>query len=322
MIPGSNLVKLLSLGLAAGVVLGASQWLQPDNSAKIAGGGAPTAAQLGTRFEDMSAGTLTAQPVEENTPTPPAETTALKAEAPAPLAPAQPVEPLQPTQPVPTAAPKAEIIAAAPKAEVIVAAPPAVTASETPVLPPVTPQPAPTETASAPPSETLTAAPKDTPAPRLSRRPQRRDPVRAAEAAQKAKPKPAPTPKPKQTTRGNAKRNNTQGAQAATRAGNATQSGARKQAAAPSGNAAASNYPGQVMARIARAGKPRVRSRGTAVIAFSVGSSGQLARASVARSSGSSALDQAALALIRKAAPFPRPPAGAQRSFSIRIKGR
>ena len=30
----------------------------------------------------------------------------------------------------------------------------------------------------------------------------------------------------------------------------------------------------------------------------------------------------AALAVVRNAAPFPRPPAGARRSFSIRIQGR
>lgn len=319
MIPGSNLAKLLSLGLAAGAVLGASQWLRLDDSAKIAGGGTPAAAQLGTRFEDMSAGTLTAQPVEEITPTPAVEPLPLQAETPQPVtAPeptplaaqqAEPLETLQPTAPV-----------AAPPPETIPLAPPAVSASEAPVLPSVTPPATPPETASAPPTETLTAEPEATPAPLLSQRPQRRDPERAAEAAEKAKPKPAP--KPKQTARGNAKRDNTKGAQTTARAGQSSQSGARKQAAAPSGNAAASNYPGKVMARIARAGKPRVRSRGTAVIAFSVASSGQLASARVAQSSGSSALDRAALGIIRKAAPFPRPPAGAQRNFSIRIKGR
>ena len=91
---------------------------------------------------------------------------------------------------------------------------------------------------------------------------------------------------------------------------------------APSGNAAASNYPGEVMRRIARAGKPRVGARGTAVIGFTVASNGGLAQIGVARSSGSAALDRAAVALITKAAPFPRPPAGAQRRFSITIKGR
>ena len=210
-------------------------------------------------------------------------------------------------------------------------APPAAAPTETPVLPALTPVETPPETTEAtptitaaapvPPVETLTAEAEDD-APRLSQRPQRRDPERAAEAAKKAKPKPQPKPKPKQTTRGNAKRNNTKGAQTASRAGNAAQSGSRQRAAAPAGNAAASNYPGKVMSRIARVGKPRVRSRGTAVIAFSIGGGGQLAGVRVARSSGSAALDQAALGIIRKAAPFPRPPAGARRNFSIQIKDR
>jgi protein TonB len=33
-------------------------------------------------------------------------------------------------------------------------------------------------------------------------------------------------------------------------------------------------------------------------------------------------LDKDAVALVRRAGPFPAPPAGAQRSFKIRIKGR
>lgn len=311
MIPHSGLAKLISLGLAAGVVLGVSQLTYPDDTARIKGGGAPAAAQLGTRFEDMTTGTLTAQPAKDLTPTPVAEPETVRAEAPKPAPKVEPPETLRPIAPKPPAA--------APVPEATPIAPPAVTASQTPALSPVTLSATPSVAAAlAPPAETLAAEPTDTKAPLLSKRPQRRDPQRAAAAAEK----PKPAPKPKQTARGNAKRNNTKGAQTAKRAGSATQSGARKKAAAPSGNAAASNYPGQVMVRIARAGKPRVGSRGTAVIAFSVGNGGQLASARVAQSSGSSTLDQAALALIRKAAPFPRPPAGAQRSFSIRIKGR
>jgi len=318
MIPRSGLAKTLSIGVAASLVVGVSQLAQIDDSAKIAGGGAPAAAQLGTRFEDMAVGTLEAEPVEEITPTPEAE--------PLETAEALPPTPALTVTPTPAAEPMQAV-----KAEPMPVAPPPATAAQTPVLPALTPVETPPETASAtpsitavaplPPVETLTAEAEDD-APRLSQRPQRRDPERAAEAAKKAKPKPQPKPKPKQTTRGNAKRDNTKGAQTAARAGNAAQSGTRQRAAAPAGNAAASNYPGQVMSRIARVGKPRVRSRGTAVIAFSVGNGGQLAGARVARSSGSAALDQAALGIIRQAAPFPRPPAGAQRNFSIQIKGR
>jgi protein TonB len=58
------------------------------------------------------------------------------------------------------------------------------------------------------------------------------------------------------------------------------------------------------------------------VVAFSVSASGGLAGVSIARSSGSAALDAAALRMVQRAAPFPPPPKGAQRSFSISIKGR
>lgn len=322
MIPRSGLAKTLSIGVAASLVVGVSQLAQIDDSAKIAGGGAPAAAQLGTRFEDMAVGTLEAEPVEEITPTP----------EPEPMEAAEALPPTPAPEPTltPTPSPVAEPVQAV-EAEPMPVAPPAASPTETPILPALTPVETPPETiiatptitaaAPAPPVETLTAEAEDD-APRLSQRPQRRDPERAAEAAKKAKPKPQPKTKPKQTARGNAKRDNTKGAQTAARAGNAAQSGTRQRAAAPAGNAAASNYPGQVMSRIARVGKPRVRSRGTAVIAFSIGGGGQLAGVRVARSSGSAALDQAALGIIRQAAPFPRPPAGAQRNFSIQIKGR
>ena len=52
-----------------------------------------------------------------------------------------------------------------------------------------------------------------------------------------------------------------------------------------------------------------------------VGSGGTLAAISLARSSGSGELDQAALRVIRRAAPFPAPPPSARRNFTIRIQG-
>lgn len=88
------------------------------------------------------------------------------------------------------------------------------------------------------------------------------------------------------------------------------------------GNAAASNYPGEVMQRITRIGKPRVRASGVAVVRFAIGGNGALAGLSIAQSSGSARLDRAAMQVIERAAPFPPPPPGAQRNFSIRIEGR
>jgi TonB family protein len=88
------------------------------------------------------------------------------------------------------------------------------------------------------------------------------------------------------------------------------------------GNAAASNYPGEVMRKLARVRRPSSSARGVAVVAFHVADNGALAGVTIARSSGSPQLDQAALAIVQGAAPFPPPPQGAQRSFSIDIVGR
>lgn len=87
------------------------------------------------------------------------------------------------------------------------------------------------------------------------------------------------------------------------------------------GNAAASTYPGVVMRYIARQRRPDMNVRGTAVVSFTIASDGALASARLARSSGSAALDTAALRIVQRAAPFPPPPQGARRSHSIGIKG-
>lgn len=74
-----------------------------------------------------------------------------------------------------------------------------------------------------------------------------------------------------------------------------------------------------------KVGNTRVRAgraRGTAVIRFRISGGGGLASASVARSSGSSQLDNAALNAVRRAAPFPRPPAGANRTFDLPFTAR
>lgn len=86
------------------------------------------------------------------------------------------------------------------------------------------------------------------------------------------------------------------------------------------GNAKASNYPGLIYRKIQRTRQKRVGGRGSVRIRFSVSSSGGLAGISVARSSGSSKVDKAALAHIRRAAPFPAPPKGARRSFTIPVE--
>jgi protein TonB len=86
--------------------------------------------------------------------------------------------------------------------------------------------------------------------------------------------------------------------------------------ASAAGNAAASNYPGKVAAKLRRAvrGVSRGRRSGSDVlVSFTVNAGGGLGSVRIARSSGSPELDQAALAIVRRAAPFPPIPAEAGR---------
>jgi protein TonB len=62
-----------------------------------------------------------------------------------------------------------------------------------------------------------------------------------------------------------------------------------------------------------------VRAGGSATVAFSIGPAGGLQGVQIVRSSGKPALDQAAIATVRSAAPFPPPPPGAKSTFSIQI---
>ncbi len=71
------------------------------------------------------------------------------------------------------------------------------------------------------------------------------------------------------------------------------------------------SYGARVRARILRQ-RPSASGRGRAVVSFAVTAGGGLRYARLARTSGNAALDRAALAAVRRAAPFPRPPAGAE----------
>ncbi|MBK9082529.1 MAG: energy transducer TonB [Rhizobiales bacterium] len=59
--------------------------------------------------------------------------------------------------------------------------------------------------------------------------------------------------------------------------------------------------------------------RGRPVVAFNLSPSGGLAGVSLARSSGHAELDAEILAMVRRAAPFPKPPPGAARAFSLAV---
>lgn len=88
---------------------------------------------------------------------------------------------------------------------------------------------------------------------------------------------------------------------------------------------AVNRYASRVRARILSRRPGSGGRRGTTVISFQVTRSGGLSWARISRSSGSGSLDSRALSAVRRASPFPKPPAGArsgQLRFSIPFRFR
>lgn len=140
--------------------------------------------------------------------------------------------------------------------------------------------------------------------------------------------KPEQPKQPPRKTTGNKKSQSEVNSKAGTRDGKATGKAASsgkvqaRSASASSGNAAAANYPGKVFAKIARTRQRNAGGRGVVHVSFHVSASGQAVRVAVSRSSGNARVDKAALAHIKRAAPFPRPPSGARTRFVIPIEFR
>ncbi|MEN0078547.1 MAG: TonB family protein [Pseudomonadota bacterium] len=93
-------------------------------------------------------------------------------------------------------------------------------------------------------------------------------------------------------------------------------------ASASAGNAASANYAGEVMEYLSRIRMPRAERSGSALVYFEIDRQGRLEVLSVSRSSGSNRFDRQVLRLIQRAEPFPIPPPGVNRSFTIEIEGR
>ncbi len=176
----------------------------------------------------------------------------------------------------------------------------------------------PTPTSSPPVEQIVAIAPpdvqtpdEDTPRPRARRTP----------AETQTRPDPAP-----QAQRAAAPGDADQSARAGQRngqaSGNAVQSQQGTSGQAASDGRAVAQYPQRVNRHLSRVRRPNSRFNGTAVITFKVASNGALAAVSVARSSGNPEFDKLAIAHIQRAAPFPAPPAGAQRQFNVSVRGR
>jgi len=128
-----------------------------------------------------------------------------------------------------------------------------------------------------------------------------------------AKPKPAKV-----------KRKKTRKRAARTPPGNNRRGTAGQQRGAKKGTSRASSgaifsYAARVRARIV-GNRPGAAGTGRVVVSFGLSTSGGLRFARIARSSGNSSVDRAALSAVRRSSPFPRPPKGAssgQLRFSI-----
>ncbi|MGC0222804.1 energy transducer TonB family protein [Pseudooceanicola nitratireducens] len=340
-IPMSRLatVSAIALAVAAHAVVVRGLYSEPEILLEGSAGAAE--ARIGSYFEDVSQGTLTPEdaedlaeetPPEPLEPTPPEEIpqdqpapveTAEVAE-PAPLTPPveTPVETPVDTQPLTAQIPQTPdgMIPLAPQPELIEAQPeplPEVLPDVTELAEAPPPEPLPAETPEV--TEVLEAEAEPTLA-ESSKRPMLRDP--RLETPVRPDPKPAPKPKPKVAQKQGNKQQKieaTAGASDGKATAQATTKGQGGGKTREAGNARASNYPGQVYRKLSRVRKPKVRGRGSVTVRFSVTGSGGLGGLSVARSSGSAEIDQAALSMVRRAAPFPNPPSGAQRDFRIPI---
>ncbi|MEO0401720.1 MAG: TonB family protein [Pseudomonadota bacterium] len=333
MIAASRSIAVVCAVCALGVhvaALGFAPNALPDVETEGAAG-APMA-RLGGAFEDMVAGALSADPARDVTQhlradhvTDPAQTTHKPAAPPDPEPAKTPIGP-PPVQSLPvgplidTKTAVARVTAQPPKpeapvthtAETVTQAAPSVSNAASVAV----------QTRTAPPTpDVLASVENDDPAPRVSSRPHLRSKAfetRNAPPVRTVQKKTNTTPA---RATGNAQKTAAKGSATGDETATAARQGAQGKSA-ENGNARASNYPGQVMQRLSRVSRPRVGSRGTAVVAFRVASNGGLSAASIARSSGSAHLDQAALSVVQKAAPFPKPPTGAQRDFRVNIKGR
>jgi protein TonB len=321
-IPLRKLRIPLALAASLGVhFVAAMVTTSPAPDVRQEGGATAEIAALGASFEDLMAGAHPALPAEPDSHAAPTPQASKPVETPV----ARKSEPAETTQPTPPPARAGNA--------------PALSATQSPVAAVVAPSrtvPAATATVSRPalaPShatETIEAEPEERPVPVPMARPRQPQDARNLAKARETQTKkiakkanPAPKKQVASVPRGNADRNartgNTSGKASSKAKLGGTKSGGK---AKKSGDARASNYPGKVYAKIRRTRQKRAGGRGVAKIRFSISSGGGLASIRVAASSGSGSVDQVALDHIRRAAPFPPPPSGAQRQFVIPVEVR
>jgi len=324
---------LMAVAASIGIHLGAGAIvLSAEPEVQIAGGATMQAAALGSGFESLVAPGDRLSPVDAvtETVTPADNASAEPVDATASDTASEP-ETSVPTEPAPVsdraavAAPAAadqsplQTIAAAPPATSQAAIAPVSSPSVSAERLPASQAPEIAALAPVPTSDVVEARPDEPVLPIPQARPFRQVDVDRARAAEQQQQR-ATRQQARGTQQGQANRNARAGrADGQAQGSNANRSEGNRRAR-EAGNAAASNYPGRVYAKIRRTRQRAAGGRGTVRVRFSIGGSGGLAGVSVAASSGSATVDRAALDHIRRAAPFPAPPPGAQRRFVIPIE--
>jgi periplasmic protein TonB len=87
------------------------------------------------------------------------------------------------------------------------------------------------------------------------------------------------------------------------------------------GNAAEMNYAGEVMRHLSRVRRPRASSPGSAFVSFTLTADGDIEDVSISQRSGSGRFDHDAINVVKRAAPYPKPPPGVNRTFVVEIEG-
>jgi len=298
----------LALAVSVALHAGGLVVLAPDPPAALAGG-PPQLAMIGNSFEDAAAGRLAPSEVRaevapvavpEVTPVPTPEATATPARSPM-------TETVRPQDaPRATPAPPSRIEASPVTAPI----PPGPS-----ILVPTTPAAPAPQAATAPPER---IAARDRPEPQTPDADTPRPQPRGARPVQTAEVPRPPPPAPSGSAAQDSRAGQTGGAQQ----GNAVQAAQGGAAQSASDGRAVAAYPQLVNRHLGRLSRPNARFNGATVIAFSIAPGGGLAAVQVAQSSGNAEFDRIALAHVQRAAPFPPPPPGAQRSFNVTVRGR
>jgi periplasmic protein TonB len=299
-------VLALAAGLSVAAHLAAMTAFTPRTEVAVEGGAPAALAALGHAFEDFALGAQPVAPAAAPSPAPAQAAPAALAAA-TRTAPETALPDLSDPAALPEPAARAEAPTAAPFAAVP-AAPAGRAARAEPARPTATAaRDAPTVAVNTPDA----ASPRPQPRPD----PDARRPVADETPAQPRPGAPAHPP-------GNASQSATRGAETGQADATAARTGTVATPSDTSGSAAASNYPGDVLRHLQRSAQVRVAARGSAVVGFTIGENGGLAAVAIERGSGSATLDQAALDHVRRAAPFPPPPPGAQRQFRYEFASR